>query len=440
MKTEILTQHKMKLASNVKLSAITVISVISLMMLEYGNKPATNLKIAPLANSLASLRALGTASATDESSIGSSLTSYSRVNEDVKALVDLGSRVAGTSTNEKAIAYLNSEYQQAGYKTEVKTFTYPKFEDRGSSLKIDGNTIAGRALNGSPPGSPSAAITVVPNLGRKEDFQQVNVKDKIAVVRRGEIRFGDKASNAEAAGAVGLVIVNNAEDNFSGTLGEKINIPVLSVSGEQGQPLLQNADNSQQATLKVDTVRRLVTGRNLIARQANSTQPKIIIGGHYDSVSGSPGANDNASGTAVVLELARRLAGTPQADGVWFLAFDGEEDGLHGSRAFVEQVTPQFLSQLMGMINFDMVGINEELKVGGTPSLTTSVEKDNALSGLGAVGGSDHIPFVRAKVPVLFFTRGLDPNYHTPGDLKVNPQLLDETVEVGLEVTKQILE
>lgn len=411
----------MKLAARVKLLAITAIGVIGLVILEHGN------------------RQFDFESTLVESSIGSGIASNTRINRDVEALVGLGAREAGTPTNEKALSYLRSEYQKAGYETEIQTFTYPKFADRGSTLAINDHTVSGRALNGSPPGSPSAAIAIVPNLGRKEDFQQVDVTGKIAVVRRGEIRFGDKAELAEAAGAVGLVIVNNKPDNFIGTLNRKIKIPVLSVSGKEGKPLLQNADNSQLAILEVDTVRRLVTGSNLIARQADSTQPKAIIGGHYDSVAGSPGANDNASGTVVVLELARRLARTPQAEGVWFVAFDGEEDGLHGSRAFVDRATPQFLSRLSGMINFDMVGINKELKVGGTPWLSTLAKKDNSLSQIGAIGGSDHLPFANAKVPVLFFTRGLDPNYHTPEDLEVNPQLLDETVEVGLKVTKQVL-
>ena len=375
-----------------------------------------------------------------ESLVGQNSISRSRADKDISALVDLGSRQAGTPKSEKALAYLSSEYQKVGYETEVQTFAYRKFEDRGSSIIINDNKVSGRALNGSPAASSTASIVVVPNLGRKEDFARIDVEGKIAVAKRGEIRFGDKASNAEAACAVGLIIVNNAPNNFVGTLDREIGIPVLSISGDRGESLLQDiSDQSQSATLKVDTVRRLVTGRNLIARRANSTQPKVIVGGHYDSVSGSPGANDNASGTAVVLELARRIARTPQADRVWFLAFDGEEDGLYGSKAFVDKATPQFLSQLAGMINFDMVGINDELKSSGTSSLIKLVEK-SSLSETKAVGGSDHIPFANAKVPVLFFTRGLDPNYHTPGDVKVNPQLLDETVEVGLKVTRQILE
>ena len=359
--------------------------------------------------------------------------------EDVLALVNLGSRVAGTPGSKKALAYLRSEYQKAGYETEVQTFTYPKFEDRGSSITINDNTVPGRALNGSIAATRTASTVVVPNYGRKEDFARIDVEGKIVVVKRGEIRFGDKASNAEAAGAVGLIIVNNAPSNFLGTLDRKIDIPVLSVSGDRGEFLLQNTSNELRSlTLKVDTVRRQVTGRNLIAKQKNSTQPEVIIGGHYDSVLGSPGANDNASGTAVVLNLARRLANTPQADRVWFVAFDGEEDGLHGSRAFVDRADSQFLSQLAGMINFDMVGINNELKISGTSSLIELVE-NSSLSETKAVGGSDHIPFANAKVPVLFFTRGLDPNYHTPEDVKVNSRLLDETIEVGLKVTKQLL-
>ena len=366
--------------------------------------------------------------------------SRSRADRDVLELVNLGSREAGTQKSEKALAYLSLEYQKAGYETEVQTFTYPKFEDRGSSIVVNDNTISGRALNGSPAASPTASIVVVPNLGRKEDFARIDVSGKIAVVKRGEIRFSDKASNAEAAGAVGLIIVNNAPGNFVGTLDREINIPVLSISGDRGKSLLQDtSDKPRTLTLKVDTVRRLVTGRNLIARRANSTQPKVIVGGHYDSVSGSPGANDNASGTAVVLELARRLAPTPQADRIWFVAFDGEEDGLHGSRAFVDKATPQFLSQLAAMMNFDMVGINNELGISGTSSLIKLVE-NSSLTEMKAVGGSDHIPFAEAKIPVLFFTRGLDPNYHTPDDVKVNPQLLDRTIEVGLKVTRQILE
>ncbi len=92
------------------------------------------------------------------------------------------------------------------------------------------------------------------------------------------------------------------------------------------------------------------------------------------------------------------------------------------------------------MLNFDMVGVNDKLGVGGTRSLTTlSKAVDSSISNFQAYGGSDHAPFAKAGVPVLFFYRGQEPNYHTPQDKQVNPRLLDETAQVGLDVVKRLL-
>jgi aminopeptidase YwaD len=360
---------------------------------------------------------------------------------DVDALVNLGPRVTGTPVMDKASAYLSQEYRKAGYVTEVQTFTYPKFEDLGSSITLNKETIEGRALNGSVAGATNAPVVVVPNVGRKDDFAAVNVNAAIAIVRRGEIRFSEKAKNAAAAGAVGLVIVNNKPGNLYGTLGEEVKIPVLSLSSDEGNSLIQKAKNSSiNASLKVNTQQRVVTGRNIIAHLKGVTQPKIILGAHYDSVSGSPGANDNASGTAVVLDIARRLSNTPTARQAWFIAFDGEEDGLQGSRAFVKQAESQFLSGLKAMINFDMVGVNDKLGIGGTSSLTAFARNiDPQVRIFGSHSGSDHAPFAAKDVPVLFFYRGQDPNYHSPNDKKIEPKLLDETTQAGLDIVQQIL-
>ena len=357
-----------------------------------------------------------------------------RISADVQQLVSLGSRVAGTPAIDQAIAYLSEEYRQAGYVTRVQTFTYPQFEDNGSSLTVNGTTLEGRALFGSPKGNLTAPLVAVPNVGRKADFEAVDVRGAIALVQRGEIRFSDKANNAAAAGAVGLIIANNAPGNFSGTLGAQTKIPVLALGSEQSRVL----DDRLTVTLNVNTEQRLVTGRNLIAHSQGVTQPKVLLGAHYDSVADSPGANDNASGTAVVLDIARRLAGS-DARSVWFVAFDGEENGLQGSRAFVRAAEPQFLSQLQAMMNFDMVGVNERLSVSGPSSLTAlAQDADPSIATLGGSGGSDHVPFANAQVPILFFTRGLEPNYHKPDDVQVEPRLLNETAEVGLRIVEHL--
>lgn len=364
----------------------------------------------------------------------------SRVGADVQALVKLGPRVAGTPVMNKASTYLIEEYRKAGYVTEVQTFTYSKFQDLGSNITVGGRTIKGLALNGSQAGKITAPLVLVPNVGRTADFASVDVKGAIAIVQRGEIRFLEKAQNAAAAGASGLAIVNTESGNFPGTLGGAAKIPVLALSGDLGSPLIERVRSERiEVSLNVNTHQGTVTGRNVVAHLKNVTQPSVLLGGHYDSVPGSPGANDNASGTAVVLEIARNLSGTSLARRAWFVAFDGEEDGLHGSKAFVQAAKPQFLSQLKGMLNFDMVGVNNQLLVGGTKSLTTLAQAAGSGSTFGGSGGSDHAPFAAADVPVLFFYRGQEPNYHSPNDKQVAPHLLEATVQLGLDVVKRLL-
>jgi len=368
-------------------------------------------------------------------------TQPGRASADVRALVALGPRVAGTPVMDKASTYLIEEYRKAGYVAEVQTFTYSKFQDLGSSLTVGSMTIPGRALNGSLAGKLRAPLVAIPNVGGSADFASVDVKGAIAIVRRGEIPFLQKAQNAAAAGAVGLVIVNTESGNFSGTLGGATPIPVLALPGEQGKPLLERRQSEPlEVSLNVNTRDGLVTGRNVVAHLEGVTRPSVLLGGHYDSVVGSPGANDNASGTAVVLEIARNLSDTPLARQAWFVAFDGEEDGLQGSRAFVKAAQPQFLSGLKAMLNFDMVGVNEQLGVGGASSLTAlALAADPKISTFQSNDSSDHAPFAAAGVPVLFFYRGQEPNYHSPNDKQVDPRLLDETVRVGQEVVKRSL-
>lgn len=357
---------------------------------------------------------------------------------DAEALVALGPRVAGTPAAQQASRYLEAAFQQAGYLTEVQVFTYPRFVDRGSTLTVNNSALAGQALNGTIPGNVTAPLVAIPGVGRAEDFAQVDARGAIAIVQRGTIRFLEKANNAATAGASGLVIVNSQDDSFRAALGGEAAIPVLSLSGEAGRALLSGSI-SAPVTLNVNAARESVTGRNVIARPAGVTQPDVLLGAHYDSVAGSPGANDNASGTAVLLDLARQLP-SPMSRRAWFVAFDGEEDGLQGSRAFVRQAAPEFLGQLRGMLNFDMVGVNDGLQVSGAAALTQlAAAVDAAIMTVGENGNSDHAAFAAANVPVLFFTRGMEPNYHSPRDRQVTAELLNQTTQIALALLNRLL-
>ncbi|WP_164929074.1 M28 family peptidase [Gloeobacter violaceus] len=362
-----------------------------------------------------------------------------RLGADVQALLAGGPRVAGSAAAERASAYLGEQYRAAGYEVEIQPFSFEKFNDLGSSLLVEDERLKGRALSGSIAGNAATAAVVVPGVGESADFARVDVKGAVAIVRRGKIPFLEKARQAAQAGAVGLVVVNSQDGPLMGTLGGKAAIPVLGLSGKQGSALLAGKF-PKPVQLEVRTEVVSLTGRNVIARLAGVSTPQVLLGAHYDSVEGAPGANDNASGSAVLLESARRLAGTPLARRAWFVHFDAEEEGLVGSRHFVRSASAPLIKALRGMLNFDMVGVNEKLLVGGTPELVALVEKSvSAVQKVRPSNASDHASFAAAKVPVLFFHRGQDPNYHQPGDKQVDPRLLEATVEAALGTVGALL-
>ena len=177
------------------------------------------------------------------------------------------------------------------------------------------------------------------------------------------------------------------------------------------------------------------TSRNVVARWPGSKTFPFVIGGHMDTVPGSPGANDNASGVAVVLELARMFAGTPQADFVHFAAFGAEEYGANqnshhdGSAAFVRRIGTEGRSRLAGMTSVDMVADGRPLLVGNS-GIASDVVARTLYNKIGKKGidvrfitlcdCSDHGPFEHAGIPASFAYSGQEPNYHSPSDTVPN--------------------
>lgn len=349
---------------------------------------------------------------------------------DMRALLANGPRVAGSSSASRAAEYLAAELRKAGYTVEFMPFTYNRTRDQGSSLTVGSANLQANAIAGSPARRLEAALAPVPNQGRAEDYTGLDVQGSIVVVRRGGIPFLEKARIAAERGAVGIIVVNNEPGNVRGTFGGTGPIPAITVSLEEGEPLFGQA--RVRAVLDVQSVTEEVQGRNVIAKRGTAP-PQALVGAHYDSVPGAPGANDNGSGTVTVLGLARELAYSPISERTWFVWFDGEEDGLWGSRRFVEQ-NQELLRGLRAMLNLDMVGVDASgsLGIGGSASLRALADCNSAQVSCGSAagGGSDHVPFAQAGVPVLFFFRGLDPNYHKPGDALYDVKLLADTAKV----------
>ena len=182
-----------------------------------------------------------------------------------------------------------------------------------------------------------------------------------------------------------------------------------------------------------------ITGRNVIGYIDNKAENTVVIGAHYDHLGyggdGSlyrdsikavhNGADDNASGTAMVLDLARRLRGKNTNNNYLFIAFSGEEMGLLGSNYFVKNPTIN-TKAVSYMINMDMIGrLNQDstLAIYGTgtsPVFKEILHKHNdkfkLIENESGIGPSDYMSFYLADIPALNFFTGQHEDYHKPTD------------------------
>jgi aminopeptidase YwaD len=295
-----------------------------------------------------------------------------------------------------------------------------------------------RTIRLSATGEVTAEL-VLAGLGRPQDLPPEGLKGRIALIERGELSFSDKVANAAANGATAVVIYNNVEGPFWGKLEEESPIPALSLSQAEGlqlQALLE--EGPLTVRLSVQSAQETQTSQNVIGRPPED-DCQVIVGAHYDSVEAGPGANDNASGIAALLEIARVLDLRGQEEGVCFVAFGAEEIGLLGSRHFVATLTSQGQPSPQAMVNLDMVGVGAEWQLMGSPSLVEKIDQGAAALGLDPVPtepifDSDYTSFIEADIPAIFIYRSEDPRLHTESDRAefVQPQLLEEAAKLAL--------
>ncbi len=325
-----------------------------------------------------------------------------------------------------------------------------------------------------------------------DDYAGLDVKGKIVIVLRHEPQeFDDKsvfdgkiytahsqifskASNAKIHGAKAVLMVNDlaahssdADDleKFGATAGpdnagiEFVQVKAaivnkwLAPTGKSIEGVEADIDKTLhpesfalpetlRLDMNIDIAREVKTVHNVGAYLPGETNEYVVIGAHYDhlglgeqfsmapSLAGTvhPGADDNASGTAGVIELARWFSHQPKHHrGILFLTFAGEELGLLGSSYYVNHpVLP--LKDAVAMINMDMIGRIRDRKVYlggvGTGSTFAALLKDlvpkhdfdGDLSEKAGYGSSDHTSFTTKQIPVLFFFSGLHADYHKPSD------------------------
>ncbi|MBU1878771.1 MAG: M20/M25/M40 family metallo-hydrolase, partial [Chloroflexi bacterium] len=294
--------------------------------------------------------------------------------------------------------------------------------------------------------------------GAHDDYDGVNAVGKVVLCREGGTRE-DQARNALEHGAVGLLLLADTNQRPLDFVGPNrdvwvpVPIPVLRVSPPVAQDLLAGTGLDLDdltlhfSSLPLSTTARLAVnlltdeaapGRNVLGvlpgRDPEYADQIVIVGGHYDHMGQDPGgtywpgANDDASGVATVIEIARswQEQGYVPRRTVLFAAWDAEEVGLVGSAYYVQH--PRYpLTATVGMIQLDMVGAGgDTLYIEGSAVLNSKLEAIAHTLGISTttstqVSGSDHVPFdqagVQVTLPIWLGMNASDvPDYHRPSD------------------------
>lgn len=350
----------------------------------------------------------------------------------------IGPRVAGTEEEREAAEYIYKQFVKMGYDVEVQKFD---IENVVSEVTVDVfgdrlfrvNTATG---SGYTDVDGVTAELVNCGLGDSEDAFPEEVAGNIAFVQRGSCTFAIKAENAFNAGAVGVLMYNNAPGNVNPTLGTYVSsIPYVSLSLADGEEILAAMQEGPvAATIKAEL---FTESQNIIAtRKSNKVHNAdiVYITAHYDSVPYAPGANDNASGTAMMLEFAKILKAYPIDKEIRFIACGAEEIGLNGSNYYVGQLSQEELYRSLANFNMDMIATSHEpcniLYADTTDGLSNLVTEASEASGMrlgnnilevGRGSSSDHAPFGQKGIAAACFIWGdergnLEPWYHQPED------------------------
>lgn len=385
---------------------------------------------------------------------------------------EFGGREPGTKGEELARNYIINEFKKIGLTAKgingyLQPFTFTKVIKAGPSTKL---ILAGQEFTVNQDCYPLAysanasAKGIVENVNfgisvpalQHDDYAgKTDLKGKIFLIDAStpdkggpHSKFAEAADlrsridTAIAKGAIGVIVYTTDKDLTEPKLVTKMritpsSIPVIYLLREK----LPALKSGMTAEMTAEIVREEATGNNVIGYIDNKATNTIIIGAHYDHLGhggeeslyrGEPaihnGADDNASGVAGVIELARYYSKVKSKNNNYlFIAFSGEEKGLLGSGHFTKNPNID-LSKVNYMLNMDMIGRLKQEEpvviisgVGTSDAWKVTMNYVN-VPGLrtktteSGVGPSDHTSFYLKNIPVLHFFSGTHNDYHKPSD------------------------
>lgn len=295
------------------------------------------------------------------------------------ASLNNGNRASGQPGYDESVDYVRTTLERAGYQVQIQTFPFLAFYPAGpGSLSAvtpqpmqytweEDFTYADQTDPGTVT-APVVPVDLALGVGNTStsgceaaDFAGFPA-GAIALIQRGACTFGQKATNAAAAGASGAIIFNQGDTDdrkglMAATLGEDYRggIPVLFATYENG--VTWAGTEGLQLSMNVNVVREQTETYNVLAETRRGNPNNVImVGAHLDSVFEGPGINDNGSGSAALLEMATLMSKARPINKVRFAWWGAEESGLVGSTYYVNQLPDEQKQQIKAYLNVDMIG------------------------------------------------------------------------------------
>ena len=370
----------------------------------------------------------------------------------------IGHRLTGSTNGAKAEAYAYNLLKSYGIDVKYQPFEVESWDRKTLAVKVGPTSsltpMKAVTLAHSPVSANVTAPIIDAGNGLEADYQALGdkVKGKIALIYLGvlpgspkgtsSLHRSEKTAIATKYGAVGVMIINTVKNGvlLTGTAsvtGKLIPIPAICIGLENGMELKEKLKAEEQvASIEMTNFSGLIKARNVIATFKGSefAKEKVVVGGHLDSWDLATGAIDNGIGSFAILDMARtykKLKLTNKRT-LEFVLFMGEEQGLLGSRAYVDQAKKdKSIDQIVYMLNYDMTNDPKGFS-------TTRKEMEPLLKGWGeeivkidgnyknlfqAGAGlhSDHQPFLLEGITTGGGAGGRLPNnsgpfYHSDGD------------------------
>lgn len=333
---------------------------------------------------------------------------------------DFGGRLSGSPANAAALNRLADELRALGLEPQRQEFSMPGWVrgvDRVTMTAPFERTLRAAAMGYSPATAPVSGRVVSIGRGDEADWPEGDLTGAIGLVASGS-RGSTSQLAAQAAdrGFAALLMINREAGGqllmrTGSYSGQALPLPTFTITVEEGRWMERLLARGTEVTVEVESTSQPleVKTANLMVTLPGKSPERVIVGAHFDSWDLGQGAIDNGLGIAQLFAIAEALRDRELARTVELVWFNGEEQGLWGSRHAAANLgdTP-----IVAMINLDMVGVPVAVNALGFESLVPALERWNDARGeqklpQGVLNsnwlGSDHVPYQLAGVPTITF-------------------------------------